>query len=259
MKKELLALLICMLFLITSFSGCVEESATAEEVKDMFLQALEEINSYKYSSDGVVTFSSINSSETNTTNGTLTMMGEVDILNKKIKQFNNLTNIEASEETHLITYVSDNVTYVGNKINGNISWQMLPPGDVWNVYSIIESHASYLENGTSEYNNSELKLLSDETFENVDCYVLQFKGNQNQSASDFSVGYQYAELDVKYWISKNDNLLKKCHMESIYDSSGFIGRTLITSEIEMLFYDYNVPLNIVVPDEAKNSSWSFPS
>jgi len=267
MKKELLVASICMLFLIISFSGCVEESVTAEEVKNMFLQALEEINSYKHSSDSTITATTINDTETNTTAMMHIATGEVDILNKKLKQFFDITYAGESKEEHMIVYIVDNVTYYGNRTNGNITWTISHffRSEVWNLYSQLEQLTIYLENETEIYNNSELKILSDETFENVDCYVLQFKVTNNQS-SDYSQigGYYYVEMDVKYWISKDDNLLKKCRIASTSDSSGTYSfgdgnRFISVSEMEVLFYDYNVPLNIVVPDEAKNSSWPYPN
>lgn len=264
MKKELLALSIGVLLLVISFSGCVEEdTVSAEEIKEMLLQALENVTSHKYSSEGITVMTTINEPETNITEMVPALTGEVDILNKKMKLFINMTYTADSvpfKEEHIIIYHVDNITYFGNKTNENITWwSSYAPEVFWDAYSLLEQFTTFLENGTEDYNNTELKRLSDETFEGVDCYILQFKGYRNDSAGYNLTGFQYIEYDVKYWVSKDTSLLKRCHVESIFDLSGiyssFGNRSISVSEMDMLFHDYNVPLIIELPPEAENTSW----
>ncbi|MDH7517756.1 MAG: hypothetical protein QHH19_05375 [Candidatus Thermoplasmatota archaeon] len=258
MKKELLAIGTLAILFALSFSGCVEENVvTAEEIKERFLHALENVTSYKYSSEVTYSITTIKES-TSTTESSVAMTGEIDILNKKVKQYLNTTS-EGSNEGHLILYMVDNISYFGNQTNGNTTWtSSLMGSEMWSGYSYLELIATMLENGTEQYNNTELKRVSDETVENVDCYILRFTGFQNQSATT-SNAYSYIGYDVKYWIAKDTYLLKKSHLKSTIDQSGVYSfgganRSIITSEMEIFFYDYNVPLNIVLPPEAKNTN-----
>jgi hypothetical protein len=259
MKKEILTVGIIALLLTIAFSGCVEENTvTAEEIKERFLQAVEGVTSYRYSSDSAVTMTTIKES-TNTKEFLIVQTGEVDNLNKKIKQYGNTTS-EGSNEEHVIFYMVDNISYYGNQTNGNTTWRSSMIGsEMWNVYSYLEQITAGLENGTGQFNNTELKRLSDETVENVDCYILRFTGFQNQSSTTIN-GYSYIEYDIKYWIAKDTNLLKKSNIKSTIDQSGIYSfgdanRSIVTAEMETFFYDYNVPLNIELPPEAKNTSF----
>ncbi len=259
MKKLLTMWIIAILFVI-SFSGCVEEDViTAVEIKERFLQALENVTSYKYSSNANATMTTIKKS-TNTTEYSIVTTGEIDVLNKRVKQYMNTTS-EDSNETHLIVYLIDNITYYGNQTDGNTTWTSSIWGsEFFYAYSLLEQITMFLEDETllNNISNMELKRLSDEKFENVDCYILQFTGFRNQS-STISNAYNYAGYDIKYWIAKNTNLLKKSIYRLINDltgvySFGGANRSIITSEMELLFYDYNVPLNIELPPEAKNTN-----
>jgi len=259
MKKEILAVGIIALLLTIAFSGCVEEkTVTAEEIKERFLQASKSVTSYKFFLSGTSEMTTIKESAS-TKEFLENMSGEVDILNKKLKEDINFTNVEDSSEQHLIFYIVNNTPYYGNKTDGNITWSSVGemPG-LWNAYSLMESLATILENGTKQFNNTELKRLSDETVENVDCYILQFTGFKNESTTTTLTGYSYTEYDVKYWIAKDTNLLKKSNLKSTIDQSGIYSfgdanRTITTGEMEIFFNDYNVPLNIELPPEAKNS------
>jgi len=258
MKKELVTIGITTILFAIAFSGCVEKNTvTAEEIKERFLQASKSVTSYKCSSSGTYAMTTIKES-TSTKEFLLVQSGEVDNLNKKIKQYYNTTS-EGSNEEHVIFYMVDNVSYYGNQTNGNTTWTSSYAGsEMWNASSLLETLTIILENGTVQFNNTELKRLSDEKVENVDCYILQFTGFQNQSATT-SNAYSRIEYDIKYWIAKDTNLLKKSYLKSTIDQTGVYSfgganRSIATGEMETIFYDYNVPLNIELPPEAKNNS-----
>jgi L-fucose mutarotase/ribose pyranase (RbsD/FucU family) len=261
MKAKLLSVLIVILLLSILFSGCTEEkiaddaATTAEEIKERFLQALKNVESYKYSANAIYEMTSIDES-VNTTEQSMVITGEIDVLNKIAKQYMNITSEDLNQS--LTVYLVDNVTYTGTQTNGNITWRidMLTLG-AFLGYSLLEQMSMFLENETLfDDGDIELRRLSDETFENKDCYILQMTLFQNQS-SNTSNTYSTMEYNIRYWIAKDSSLLKKSYIKVTIDQTGsylFGDYLSITTEMEILFYDYNIPINIELPHEAKNAS-----
>ena len=266
MKKQFIVAGMIVVLLVVGLSGCVKETetgVTAEEIKANMLQAIEDIASYKYSSDVTVTMTTIKESESNTTEIVGIQNGEVDITYKKLRQDTNATTITAgiSDEQHWIFYIVDNILYSGNETDGNITWTSMNTSMAWNAYSALELYTLYLE-GEGELKNVEVERLADEVVEGVDCYVLHLTAFENQSGEEDSgqfplQGYYYYELNIKYWIAKDDYLLIKTYFKVMSDSSrsyafGEADRSTTVQEMEALFNDYNVPVTIELPPEAKD-------
>lgn len=271
MNRRLIILGIAVLLICVGLSGCVEETktgVTAEEIKANMLQAIEDIASYKYSSDITATMTTIKESESNTTEILGIQNGKVDITNKKLRQDTNATTIIAgiSDEQYWIFYIVDDILYSGNATDENTTWtstntSYTNASMAWKVYSALEMYASYLE-GEAELKNVEVERLADEVVEGVDCYVLHLTAFENQSGEEDSgqspiQGYYYYELNIKYWIAKDNYLLIKTYFKITSDSSGWYAyagadRSTTVQEMETLFKDYNVPVTIELPPEAKD-------
>ena len=87
--KQLEIIVIGMIVGIMLISGCTSEQGnTAEDIKNNWLEAIDSVTSYKYSADVTASITMINESETNVTETVATQNGEVDMINKKLKQDN---------------------------------------------------------------------------------------------------------------------------------------------------------------------------
>jgi hypothetical protein len=273
MKKQIIIVGIIVLLVTIELSGCVKEetvkAVTIEDIKERFLQAVENVTSYKFSVDGTYNSTRIKKSN-NSTVQYASISGEIDVLNKRVRTYNNGSS-DSGEKSYFIFYLVDNMSYFGNQADGNWTWENwsshLEPQQVWNANSYLELFSNALENETAwnSYNVT-LEQLSDEKVGDVDCYVLQFIGFKNESlnysiskTSGYTTGYSYKETDIEYMIAKDTFQLRKILYnttsdENTINSYGNVSRYINTIDDEMFFYDYNVPLSIELPPEAKNAS-----
>lgn len=266
MKKQFVIVGITLVLICVGFAGCISsEEITAEEIKANFLQAIEEVTSYKYSEDVTGTSTTINESGTNITETVATQNGEVDIANKKLKQDNAGTTTGLSYERHWIVYIVDNILYSGSETDGNMTWtstdtSYLNASMMWAAYSALGTMSLYLE-GVLE--NSTIERLDDEMVEGVDCYVLYLTAFQNISGGGSDMfpisGNASYEYELNYWIAKDTYFLIKVQFNSTSDMSGLYAfgeadRMIIVAEMDIVFYDYNVPVIIELPPEVIEGS-----
>lgn len=262
-------IIIGMIVGIMLISGCTStQDVTAETIKDNMLQAIEEVASYKYSADVTATITMINESGTNVTETVATQNGEVDIMNKKLKQDNIATTTGIAAGQHWIIYLVNSIQYYGIESDGNITWtsqntSYTNESMAWISYSALDMQTFYFE---GYYENTTLERLSDEVSEGIDCYVLYLTSSQNQSGEDSDtfpyLGYASYEYEFKYWISKDTYSLIKTQSKVTADMSGWYtfgdaDRSITTSEMVIIFYDYNVPVTIEVPSEALEESMFY--
>jgi len=257
MKKEMFALSFSLLLLIILFSGCAEKESvttlTATEIRDNMLQAVENnVSSYKYSANIKATSTMINESGTFTTERTGIQIGEVDIVNKKLKQNNTAITKGMSERQHWIVYLLDNIRYYGAELDGSMKWNSsnISHTDSWIAYSALEAQAMAFK---SLFKNIDVKRLADETVNDVDCYVLNITANfKNQSIYE-NVSQEYG---ISYWIAKDTYFLIKVHSGTTVDrrgwyTSGKAYHLIAVTEMDTVFSDYNLSVTIEVPPEAK--------
>jgi hypothetical protein len=261
MKREMIILGVGLLLLITAFSGCIQENVTAKEITENMLQAIEDVSSYKYSADVNVIQTMINESGTNITESDAIQNGEVDLANKKLKQDNTFTTTGTSDEQHWSIYLIDDIQYTGTESDGNITWESLNTSFTnasmtWIAYSALEGQTMFLENTLID---ADVERLSDDVLDGVDCYVLYLSYIENQSGDSYGFdapsGNSSYELEVTYWIAKDTYLLIKSYQKLTMDMSGWYAfgggdRSITASEMDVRYYDYNVPVVIELPPEA---------
>jgi hypothetical protein len=258
MKNEVLSIIFAFLILTITLSGCLED-ITADEIKIKFLQTIEDVTSYKYSTNTTIHQTIIIESQTNITEITTIQKGEVDKSNKQLKQEYDIQSSDESEQQYSITYLIDNIEYIGTGSKDNITWshQFLYSNMTWIVYSLLEQMALYLSDSDFDIGDIKITRLPDEVVEDVDCYVLLLTSVSNQSAESSTLnrsGYRYQKIEIKYWIAKEDYLLIRTKSGTTYDSTGFYSwkgnRSIMISETCVEFYDYNIPVTIELPPDA---------
>ena len=263
MKKQL-TVGIFILLITVGISGCVEEDViTVDEIKEKFLQTIEDVLSYKYSANVTVTTTIINETGTNKTVTEAIQNGEVDIANKKLKQDTTSATIGSSEEQHLIIYIINNIAYTGTESQGCIRWSSYNTSHTnatmtWIAHSALEGQALYLK---GDLENTTTKRLADEVVGSLDCYVLYLTAFVNQSGEDSGSyplpGNMSYEYEFKYWIAKDNYFLIKMHSKTTSDMNGWFAfggadRTITVSEMNLDFYDYNISVIVERPPEEPN-------
>jgi hypothetical protein len=260
MKQQLLVG-IFILLIIVGMSGCVEDDViTVDEIKEQFLQTIEDVLSYKWSANVTVTTTTINETGTNITVIEAIQNGEVDIAHKKLKVDSIGTTVGSSEEQHWISYIIDTIAYTGTESQGCIQWSSYNTSYsnatmAWIAASALEGQARYLQ---GDLENTTIQRLADEVVGSVDCYVLYLTAFINQSGGDsgsylFDGNMSYA-YELTYWIAKDTYFLIKAYSKTTSDMSGWYAyggadRTITISEMSLDFYDYDIPVIIEGPPE----------
>jgi len=282
MKRELMAGLIAVLVIasVMMFSGCVEEEGkmSVADIKAEVLANAEEIDTYKFDMD--VTMKMLLSNETNSTEMTTLSNGRgvLDVVDKKMKLYMN-TSMETNETTEvpgpmeMEVYLINNTMYT--KMDLGIpglppQWtKMEMPDESWPSQNQLEQQMELLE-------ISEVKLLADEELNGVDCYVLEivpdmgkfwnstFAAVMGRSTQGLAPGMDLQRIlksmSTKEWISKATMYPKKTQMAvRLVVSSDDLpipdtveGFTMTADEkVELLFYDYNQPVSIELPEAAE--------
>ena len=282
MKRELMAGLIAVLVIaaVMMFSGCVEEEEkmSVADIKAEVLANAEETDTYKF--DMAVTMKMLLSNETNDTEMTTISNGRgvLDVVGKKMKLYMN-TSMETNETTEvqgpmeMEMYLINTTMYM--KMDLGIpglppQWtKMEMPDESWTSQNQLEQQMELLE-------ISEVELLADEELNGVDCYVLKIVPDMEKfwnstmaavmgrSTQGLAPGIDLRKIlksmSTKEWISKATMYPKKTQMAvrlvvrsedlAIPDT---VERFTMTAneEVEMLFYDYNQPVSIELPEAAE--------
>ncbi len=282
MKRELMAGLIAVLVIaaVMMFSGCVEKEKkmSVADIKAEVLANAEETDTYKF--DMAVTMKMLLSNETNDTEMTTISNGRgvLDVVGKKMKLYMN-TSMETNETTEvqgpmeMEMYLINTTMYM--KMDLGIpglppQWtKMEMPDESWTSQNQLEQQMELLE-------ISEVELLADEELNGVDCYVLKIVPDMEKfwnstmaavmgrSTQGLAPGIDLRKIlksmSTKEWISKATMYPKKTQMAvrlvvrsedlAIPDT---VERFTMTAneEVEMLFYDYNQPVSIELPEAAE--------
>ena len=270
-----------ILLLIIGFSGCTEFRRdngneeggvpTAEIIVSRLLETIDEISSYKYSADVAVTKTMINATTTNTTEITAMQNGEVDIINKKLCQNN--TGMEGYKSQHWIVYIINNFQYSGTETNGIISWTNYNTSHTnatmtWNAYDVLEGIKLFFKQDyLDSLDNYTIEQLQDDSLSNVKCYVLQvttsYENKTGDDGGSFSMpGNISQHTETTLWIAKETYRLMKTYSSSTSESTGWyafgypdVEQSLISQKMEVLFYDYDIPIIIELPPEAEHNQF----
>jgi len=153
-SKGILSLIIVITLLTIVISGCFEnkEGLSAEQVKNSFLNAVESVASYKYTTSGSSTQMVVNESGTSVTEMLYIGNGSVDISNHDLKFEIDYSTIGKNENDQIKIYLLDNLSYTFTGNDWNLSWQTedisssLDGEKFWGLYSILESLAEEISN-----------------------------------------------------------------------------------------------------------------
>ncbi|RCV64739.1 hypothetical protein C5S53_07240 [Methanophagales archaeon] len=291
MKRELMAGLIAVLVIasVMMFSGCVEKEKAIEQegkmsvadIKAEVLANAEEIDTYKF--DMAVTMRMLLSNETNSTEMTTISngCGVLDVVDKKMK-LNMNTSMETNETTELPGPMEMEMYLINNTMYTKMDLGIPELPAQWTKMEMPEGYEeswasqNQLEQQMELLNISEVELLADEELDGVDCYVLEIVPDMekfwnstlavvmSRSTQGLAPGIDLRKIlksmSTKEWISKDTMYPKKTQMSvRLVVSSEDLAipamdeKFTMTAdeEVEMLFYDYNQPVSIELPEAAE--------
>lgn len=267
MKKWLKIIPAVLIVTVILTSGCItSDGVTAAKIKADMLQSTEEIESYKFSTTITSTSTMTGDSDGINMETSSTGEGSADLVNKKLmmEQTTEVTSMlgqEPVEGTSAIYFIDD-ILYMGieNMALGSVEWlKKNNTGTTWDSYDQMEMQAVLLE-------VSEVERLDDEVVNGIDCYVLRIipdlekyyeimMNQQGQDTSTIPPGTDFSELIegwmVKQWIAKDTNYFIKTYNKMTMH----IFTMSLTYETEILYSDYNSPVNIELPADAEDAEW----
>jgi len=275
--------MVCLfLILVTAafVSGCSEEELSPEELKQIIEETAEEVNTYKFEMSMKIETVMSNESESIKMITTSSGSGAVDQENRKMfmRFSSTLAGLEVNKsiETEMEMYLIENEMYM--KMDLGIPglparWMKMEiPEENWESQNQLDQQLELL-------NASEIEIIGSEKIDGTDCYILEITpdmeklweviinnpGTEEQMSelSDFNLGDIIKETSVKYWIAKDTKFpmktITKMKMEftpeslNITDNVTEESSMTMESEMEVRYYDYNVPVEIELPDEAKQA------
>ncbi len=269
MKKILLLLAL----IVAAFSGCVEEEPSAEDLKTMMIIAGQDIETVKFTmvTDQTTTITNVTDSETIITDSR--GEGEVNMTAQAMKLLMITTSKMGDAENvtmEMEMYMLGDAFYM--KIDGN--WTnmtgLLPEG--------MMDQQNQLKMQMEMLNNSRVELEGSEKIDGQDTYVLKVVPDmeafsatmEKQMGSMPIVGmnltdiYSSAEMEWTTWLSKDSylpleiqvNMKMKMTPEMMGLPVEDVGDfdMLVESDSAVLYRDYNRPVVIELPSEAKNAT-----
>jgi hypothetical protein len=282
MKRELMAGLIAVLVIasVIMFSGCVEQKKkmTVADIKAEVLANAEETDTYKF--DMAVTMKMLLSNETNSTEMTTisNWRGVLDVVDKKMK-LNMNTSMESSEISEVSGPMEIEVYLINNTMYTKMDQGIpgLPPQ--WTKMEMPEeswASQNQLEQQMELLNISEVELLADEELNDVDCYVLKIVPDMGKfwnstmaavmgrSTQGLAPGIDLQKIlermSTKEWIAKDTMHPMKTQVavRLVVSSDDLAIPDMVEvftmtadEEVELLFYDYNQPVSIELPEAAE--------
>ncbi|TRZ68051.1 MAG: hypothetical protein D4Q77_01970 [Methanothrix sp.] len=269
MKK----LLFLLALIVAAFSGCVEEGPSAEDLKTMMIDAVQDIETVTFTmvTDQTTTITNVTDSETIITYSR--GEGEVNMTAQAMKLFMVTTSkVGAAENVTMGVemYMLEDALYM--KIDGN--WtkmtRLLPEG--------MLDQQNQLKMQMEMLNNSVVELEGSEMIDGLDTYVLKvvpdmdaFSATMDKQMGSMSIVgmnltdlYSSAEMEWTTWLSKDSYLPLKIQVNTkMKMTPGMIGLPvedvgdfdmLVESDSMVLYHDYNLPVVIELPHEAKNAT-----
>jgi hypothetical protein len=281
-------LLLVFALIAVAFSGCMErqpstegpsvEQPSADEIKALMIDSVSNLDSYRFNTESTQQIEVFNRSTDDGNVSTITVtsvgdgavdlegraMGTVQSLNI-VSENNNVTSGKSE------TYILNDTVYLG--MDGNWTSFKLPNADlIWDRQNMVKNQAELL-------NNSEIELLGSDVVDGQDTYKVKVVPDMNTYSAVLSeqVGsvlpvavlnitemFRNSSLEWTSWITKDDHLLKKneIQMNLVITPESMGLTTNETGDFEMridvaattVFRDFNQPVEIVLPEGAKNAT-----
>ena len=253
-------LIICIFILLP---GCVK-TINKGEIRRNLIDVLNKIDTYSYEMEMYMktSIAGEDSGKIVKSNGN----GNIDIKNKKMKISINVNETDKgkSKLTHTEIYIFDTMEYIQSGKDSE-----------WIKFE-VPRHKLDSENQLKKQMKlvmtSKIKNLKEETFKNIDCYLLSIEPDkqsfwevimeqdeEHPLLKLLNLDYEniVTHTDMKVWIEKNSFIPIKCIMQM----RAIIEKQIMKQPFKMIinikkaynYYNYNKPLVIELPAQAKRA------
>lgn len=267
---------------VISTAGCIStETISAAQIKANALNSTEGVTSYSFFMTGTMGTTITNSTGSYASDISLTVNGAVDLSNEKLMMETDAeadsTIPEQQLEIKSTIYIIDDILYMQTDALGDTQWLKK---NITNFEATWQSYSEFLRSDMDMQRQlletSDVEKLNDEVVNGVNCYVLKIKpdieklyeilmsqqGINNSGVtpignlSDIIKGWS-----IKQWFAKDTNLLMKAYNQMTFEYSFDMGYTSVSFsyniDMEILFSGYNSAVNIELPEEAEDATWSW--
>jgi len=273
--KRLFSILL-ILVMVLSFSSC--ESGLSAQIVNGAIESLDKITTYQYDMNmnadivydvGGYTFEVVVSIEFN---------GVVDVENEQMEMDTNMSNIINGDEGQRVSelYLIDNIMYENVTLIVNDVPDMGPmwikqemPTEYWEAMNKVKHQIELLEEAV------QVEVIGSDEVRGIDCYVLeiipdmekfwQISMQQPEIAMLPAIDEEFPQevfkgFSMKQWIEKDTYFLAKAEIEMALEltpeaSGSPEEQGLITMDItiDLMVYNYNQPVSIILPQEAEEA------
>ena len=273
-----------LIIMLLPFTACAEKLPTGDELISKVFMAMSGVDSYKEQMD--ITMQIYLEADEFTEEAPFTMDVAVDstinydVVNEEMEmnmEFDIATEGEdMTMKMAMVIYLVDGMLYTMMDIPmAPAEWTKSEvPEDYWDEMDYIEMQLDLLE-------AAEIEVLGKELKDSVECYMIQITPDMEKlfelmmdqtqtafgefSASEFEqISEMFKSYSVKMWVEKETSLIVYAALEmyieatpemmGVYDEEGFMS---INATMNMKFFNYNQPVEIVLPPEAEDAEESF--
>ena len=269
MFKRLFSILL-ILVMVLSFSSC--ESGLSAQIVNGAIESLDKITTYQYdmnvNTDIVYdTFEVVVSTEFN---------GVFDVENEQMAMDLNMSGIINGDEGQRVgeMYLIDNIKYESVTLIVNDVHDMEPmwtkremPAGYWEEMNQVKVQIEFLEEAV------QVEVIGSDEVRGIDCYVLeiipdmekfwQTSMQQPEVAMLPAIDEEFPQevfkgFSMKQWIEKDTYFLAKAEIEMVLEltprfTSEEQGLITMDITIDLMVYNYNQPVSIILPQEAEEA------
>lgn len=285
MWKKIVALSL-LLVVVLSFTACGEAGLpSAQEIIDGVIESFDNIRTYQFDMD--VTMDVAGESEGGAVGSTMTIAnsGTLDLENVQMRvdiavNSSTVAPEEDDQEMRVELYIIDGMMYTMPEApEEEPMWmkQEVPPEAWENLKAIVglETYKELIE-------TVQVEVIGSEKVKGVDCYLLQltpkmaqlwqiamqpigggvFEGGILPSVPEEFLQEVFRSFSVRQWIAKDTYFLMKVKIDIVIESTPELmdyledeaeGEMIIELTISLLAYNYNLPVSIVLPQEAEEA------
>lgn len=266
-----------LVMLAVALGGCIDSGPSAEELKVMMIDSLVNLDSYKFTMD---TKQSMEITDFSDASGPREMkmtvashgVGAINLTGRAMWMTANTTT--SSEDMGDVSNVME-MYFIGDTIYMGLdkNWTQLKmpfPEEAWGQQNQVKHQMELL-------NQSDIKLVGSEKIDGTSCYRVevipdmgtysiileeQF-GSMPLAGVNMTALYENSEMEWTVWLAKDTNMPRKIEVSMMFTMTpeliGLpaeeIGDFEMSTDVVtlMLFSDYNQPLEITLPEDAKNA------
>jgi hypothetical protein len=288
----LLPLLMISMLSLLSVLGCKDEKSAPEgaetsqsEPQQILLDAmlvLKDVDSYKMKMDMDANMNMSGGSEEGTMDMIMAMEGVVDQANMEMQMDMSMSmdmdigDVEESiQDISMEMYMLADTIYIKMDMPElGEQWMKMPLSEeTMEMYNLnmVDQQCALLESP------GEITLLRNENFDGSECYVIhlvpdmqkmmdwisqqQMTGMELAREDPAILGDIFKELSYTCWIAEDTKYMKKVTASMLMEMSAAdfgetednFGTMTMDIDMDMIMYDYNQLVSIVLPDEAENA------